>query len=205
MEDDRPAPPVAGAAQALAAGAGARAVVLVEGTSDRLALAALAQRRGRDLAAEGVAIVSIGGAMSIGPVLELLGAHGLGVRLAGLCDAGEEGYFRRGLARAGLGADLTRAGMEALGFYVCVADLEDELIRALGADSVERVIAAHGELGSFRTFQKQPAQRRRTVEEQLRRFMGTRSGRKNQMAPALVHALDLDRVPRPLDGVLAHA
>jgi hypothetical protein len=202
MEHDRPAPPISGALEAL--GAGARAAVLVEGTSDRLALEALAERRGRDLAAEGVAIVSIGGAMSIGPVLELLRGRGLDVRLAGLCDAGEEGYFRRGLARAGLGADLTRTQMEALGFYVCVADLEDELIRALGTAGVEQVIEAHGESGAFRTFQKQPAQRPRTLPEQLRRFMGTRSGRKNEYAPALVGALDLDRVPRPLDGVLAH-
>jgi hypothetical protein len=30
------------------------------------------------------------------------------------------------------------------------------------------------------------------------------SGRKIQSAPALVDALDLDRVPRPLDAVLAY-
>ena len=94
--------------------------------------------------------------------------------------------------------------MEPLGFYVCVADLEDELIRALGPAMVEEVIEAQGELGSFRIFQRQPAQRPRTIEEQLRRFMGTRSGRKAQYARGLVEALDLARVPRPLDGVLAH-
>jgi hypothetical protein len=33
--------------------------------------------------------------------------------------------------------------------------------------------------------------------------MGTRSGRKAQYAPLLVGALDLARVPRPLDGLLA--
>jgi hypothetical protein len=94
--------------------------------------------------------------------------------------------------------------MERLGFHVCVADLEDELIRALGSLAVEAVLAAHGDLGAFRTFQKQPAQRGRTDEERLRRFMGTRSGRKAQYAPLLVYALDLARVPRPLDGILAH-
>ena len=61
---------------------------------------------------------------------------------------------------------------------MCVADLEDELIRALGAAAVEQVVAAQGELGSFRTFQKQPAWRGRAIEEQLRRFMGTYGGRK---------------------------
>ncbi len=181
-----------------------RTVVLVEGVSDRFALETLARRRGRDLEAERVSVVSIGGAHAIGRFLELFGPQGLDVRLAGLCDAGEEGAYRRGLERAGLGSKLTRAEMEALGFSVCVADLEDELIRALGAASVEEVVEAQGELHSFRTFQKQPAQRGKTVEEQLRRFLGTRSGRKSHYARALVEALDLDRMPRPLDLVLAH-
>jgi hypothetical protein len=86
---------------------------------------------------------------------------------------------------------------------VCVADLEDELIRALGVDSVEGVVEAQGELPPFRTFQKQPAQRGRSKEAQLRRFMGTRSGRKIEYARLLVDALDLGQVPRPLDLVLA--
>jgi hypothetical protein len=188
----------------LAADVGARAVVLVEGTSDQLALEALAARRGRDLDAEGVAILPIGGATSIGRVLELFAAARRDVKLAGLCDAAEEDHFRRALARAGLGTDLTRAEMEAVGFYVCVADLEDELIRALGTARVEQVIAAQGELDSFRTFQKQPAQRRRPIEDQLHRFMGTRSGRKSLYAQSLVQALDLDHAPPPLDGVIAH-
>jgi hypothetical protein len=179
-------------------------VVLVEGRSDRLALEALAERRGRNLRDEGVSIVPILGAKNVGRFLERFGPHGFDVRLAGLCDLAEEGDFRRGLGRAGLGSDLTRADMEALGFYVCVADLEDELIRSLGAASVLRVVEAQDELGSFRTLQKQPPQRGQTIEQQLRRFMGTRGGRKARYAPLLVEALDLTRVPRPLDRVLTH-
>src|SRR6266498_5629461 len=182
----------------------ARTVVLVEGISDQLALEALAERRGRNLDDESISIVPIGGAKNIGRLLDLFGPHGFDVRLAGLCDAAEEGDFQRGLERAGLGSNLTRAGMERLGFYVCVADLEDELIRSLGADAVQQVVDARGELESFRTFQKQPAWRGRTSEEQLRRFFGTHSGRKIQAAPQLVDALDLTQVPRPLKGVLAH-
>jgi Overcoming lysogenization defect protein-like, TOPRIM domain len=182
----------------------ARAVVLVEGISDQLALEALAERRGRNLEAERISVVPMGGAMNIGSFLDLFGPHGSDVRLAGLCDAAEEGDFRRGLERAGLGSSLTRADMERLGFYVCVEDLEDELIRSLGAASVEHIVDAQGELGPFRTLQKQPAWQGRTVEEQLRRFMGTHSGRKAQYAPLLVDALDLTQVPRPLDRVLAH-
>jgi hypothetical protein len=182
----------------------ARAVVLVEGMSDQRAVEALARRRGRNLEAEGVAVTPIGGSKGIWRFLERFGPDGLDLRLAGLCDAAEEGDFQRGLQRAGLGANLTRADMEGLGFYVCVADLEDELIRALGPAAVERVIDAQGELESFRGLQRQPAWRGRTSEEQLRRFFGTHKGRKIQSAPLLVDALDLDQVPRPLDGVLAY-
>jgi hypothetical protein len=178
-----------------------RAVVLVEGVSDQAALKALAERRGRNLDAEGVFIVPMGGAHAIGRFLDLFGPQGLEVRLAGLCDAAEEGDFRSGLERAGLGSDLTRTDMEELGFYVCVADLEDELVRSVGAAAVEQVIAAEGELGSFRTFQKQPAKRELTHEEQLWRFMWNRKAR---YATLLVHSLDLSGVPRPLDSVLAH-
>ena len=179
------------------------AVVLVEGASDKHALEALARRRGRDLDAEGVSVVAMGGAQAIGAFLAL-GSRGLGVELAGLCDAAEEGHFRRALERAGFGSNLTRSRMEELGFFVCVADLEDELIRSLGAAAVERVLEVQGDLGPFRTFQKQPAWRERPTEEQLRRFIGTHSGRKIESAALLVDALDLARVPPPLDGVLAH-
>lgn len=190
---------------ALAAGVDARAVVLVEGTSDQAALEALAGRRGRNLDAEGISIVPIGGAQAIGRFLDVFGPQGLDVKLAGLCDAAEESEFRRGLERAGLGSDLARADMEALGFYVCVADLEEELIRALRASEVERVVEAQGDLGSFRTLQKQPAWQGRPVEEQLRRFMGSGGRRKIRYARLLVDALELTQVPRPLDSVLAHA
>ncbi len=83
--------------------------------------------------------------------------------------------MRRGLERAGLGADLTRAEMEALGFFVCVEDLEDELIRALGTVAVERVVESQGEgFDAFRTFQRQPQWRGRTGEEQLKHYSAPR-------------------------------
>jgi hypothetical protein len=151
-----------------------------------------------------VGIVPIGGAQAIGRFLERFGPRGAGLELAGLCDAGEERDFKRGLERAGLGTDLSRVDMERLGFFVCDVDLEDELIRSLGGQSVLEIVAAEGDLRSFRTLQKQPAWAGRPVEEQLRRFMGSGGSRKIRYARLLVEALDLDRVPRPLDGVLAH-
>jgi hypothetical protein len=192
------------AEHALATRADARAVVLVEGMSDRIALETLAGRRGRDLAGGGVVVVPIGGAQAIGHHLNLYGPRGLDLALAGLCDAGEEREFRRGLERAGLGSQLTRRDMESLGFYVCDADLEDELIRALGTDVVERVVEANGDLRAFRTLQKQPEWRGRPADEQLRRFMGSGGSRKTRYARFLVEALEPAQVPRPLDRVLAH-
>jgi hypothetical protein len=178
--------------------------VLVEGVSDRVAVETLAERHGRDLAAEGISVMPIGGAQAIGRVLLELGPQGRNVRLAGLCDAGEERDFRRGLERAGLGSPSTRAEMADLGFYVCDADLEDELIRALGAAAVEEVLEAQGDLRPFRTMQKQPQWNGRPTEDQLRRFMGSGARRKIRYARLLVDALDLVRMPQPLERVLAH-
>ena len=178
-----------------------RAVVLVEGTSDQRAVEALAARRGRELEAERVAVVPMGGAHAIVPYLERYGPQGLDLRLAGLYDIGEERAFARGLRRAGLGTNLGRADLEALGFYACDADLEHELVRGLGPEAVLSIVEREGELSAFRTFQKQPAKRTLDLEEQLWRFMWNR---KIRYAPLLVGALDLEAVPRPLDCVLAH-
>jgi hypothetical protein len=198
-----PRPPLdPDAARRLVSAAQARAAILVEGWSDQAALEALARRRGRDLLAEGVAIVPIGGATNVHRFLRALGPHGLGVRLAGLCDIAELQHVRRGLERAGV---TTGASTEDHGFYACNADLEDELIRALGTTAVERVLDAEGDLTSFRRFQDQPAQRGRDLHAQLHRFLGTRSGRKVRYGALLVDALELDHVPHALDLALAHA
>jgi hypothetical protein len=180
-------------------------VVLVEGFSDLCALEALAARGGRDLYRERVSIVPMGGATNIGHFLDAFGPRGLGARRPGLCDAAAEPDFGRGLQRAGLGTRLARGGLEGLGFFVCLADLEDELIRALGVASVGRVIEGQGELGSLRTLQQQPAHRGEPAVAHRRRFMGTRSGRKRRYARLLAEAVDPARVPRPLQRLLAHA
>ena len=164
-------------------GSAPQVVVLVEGTSDLVALETLALRRGRDLAADGVAIDAIGGAQAIRRAVT---RHD-GARVVGLVDAGEATGFRLVLDEV----------------FVCDPDLEGELIRALGVDEVLRVLDAHGDLGPFRTLQRQPSWRGRPVEDQLRRFMGSGGSRKIQYARYLVEALDLDRVPAPLDLLLA--
>ena len=177
----------------------ARMVVLVEGVSDQRALETLAARHGHDLTSAAVAIVAMGGSKNVRYAVDRFGPAGLDLGLAGLVDAPEEGDYRRSLERAGLTLGPTRADLEHFGFFVCEADLEDELIRALGPARVETILEAHGDLPTFRTFQRQPAQRGRPVEAQLRRFMGTKGGRKEAYAAHLVDALDLTEMPRPLD------
>jgi hypothetical protein len=192
------------AACELLMGANARSVILVEGWSDQAALESLALRRGWNLTAEGIGVVPMGGITNIGKFTEVLGPRGLGLRLAGLCDAAEEPYVMHTLHRLGLGRAPGREEAEALGFFVCEADLEDELIRALGTAAVECIIEAEGELESFRRFQDQPAQRGRSTHAQLRRFTGTRAGRKIRYGSLLMDALPLAHVPRALDLVLAY-
>ena len=182
----------------------ANAVVLVEGISDQVAVETLAARLGRNLESEGISVVPIGGAHAIGRFLTRFGPQGTNAKLAGLYDVGEERVVQRSLQQAGFGSPLTRVDMELLGFYVCVVDLEDELIRALGTAAVEAVIHSQGDLDSFRTLQKQPAWRGQRIEAQLRRFMGSAGRRKIRYARFLVDALDLAQVPHPLRRVLLH-
>ncbi len=180
------------------AGATARAVILVEGTSDERAVAALARMRGRDLQAEGVELIATTGATNFARFLEVLGPAGHDLILAGLCDDGE----RSELLKALIGADIARSTdrLEDLGFYVCVKDLEDELISALGADAMIRLIESQRQLRRFRSFQSQPAQRHKTIEQQLWRWLGNH---KIRYAPLMVEALDDTLVPAPIEGVLA--
>jgi OLD-like protein len=179
-----------------------RAVVLVEGVSDQMAIEALAVRRGRNLGAEGVTVIPTGGAHAFGRYLRRFGPEGEGLRLAGLCDAGEEHIIRRGLASAGVGSPQSRAELERLGFHVCVADLEEELIRAAGITLIGELLGSNGDLRSFHSMQRQPAWRGRPQEAQLRRFLGAGSQRKIRYARLLVDAIDLTRMPKPLDAVL---
>ncbi|MER6218079.1 MULTISPECIES: TOPRIM nucleotidyl transferase/hydrolase domain-containing protein [unclassified Streptomyces] len=183
-----------GAAGQLAAEAGVRTVVLVEGPSDLAALEALATRFGRALHEEGVCVLSMGGAMNVGRYAGLLGPPGLGLRLTGLCDEQERPFYDRALERAGA------PGREV---FVCVKDLEEEMIRALGVPVVEEIVEAEGELTPWQTFTRQPAQQGRNRQDQMRRFLGTRKGRKIRYGHLLAGALDPGRVPAPLDALFA--
>jgi hypothetical protein len=197
--------PLRAIADALDRAGCARSVVLVEGISDQIAVEALAGLQARDLAREGVVVVPIGGARSVAKFLARFGPAGAGLRVGGLCDAAEERHFRRELARAGYAPPETRGDLEREGFFVCDRDLEDELIRAVGPDAIEAILAQEGDLAAFRTLQHQAAWRDAGFVDQFRRFLGAGARRKLRYAGRFVRALDLDRQPRPLREVLSRA
>jgi hypothetical protein len=168
--------------------------VLVEGESDRTALLTLAGLLDRDLSA--VDVVSMGGITNLRRHLAgLAGLAGNGSStgpVAVLHDAGETRYVDRTLA--GHDGEVAR--------FVCDADLEDELVRALGMPVVLDVVAAAGDLEAWHILLNQPFHRERPPAAVLRRFWGTTSGRKDKYAALLTAALHPSQVPAPLAGVL---
>jgi len=180
-------------------------VLLVEGHSDRVAIEALAPRLGYDLAEARVTVVSMDGVTNLWRHIEVLAAQAPHQRVLGLFDAPEIAHVQRALEDLGLGAAGTRDELATLGFFACEPDLEGELIRALGIERMQELLAEHGELARFRRFQWQPAQRERSTDAQLRRFLGTHSGRKARFAPIMIDALEESRIPHALRALLATA
>ncbi len=178
-----------------------RTVVLFEGVSDRLALTAAARRLG--LGIEQLDLVDLDGITNLRAVLRELREAVDAPRVLGLYDGAEREYVSRVLADLRVidaGAD-----PEDAGFYGCERDLEHEAIAAAGPELVIDTLRARGELARFRVFQGQPAQRERTIEEQLHRFAGTAAGRKARFTADVIDVIPLDRMPRPLAALLDHA
>lgn len=198
-----PGAPVHATAAALERARTARAVVLVEGISDQIALETVAPRLGRDLEKERVVVVPMGGAHELPRHLDRFGPRGRRLPIAGLCDAAEEPLFRHSLEMAGMGSPQSRADLAELGFFVCIDDLEHELIRASGREEIERVLASQGDLTSFRTLQRQPAWRGGAFDEQFHRWLRAGARRNLRYAQLLTLTIGLDTLPHPLEAVLA--
>jgi hypothetical protein len=154
-------------------------VIAVEGISDKVVLETISRRLGRDLAAERIRIQAIGGAHAISRFVAELGSD---VAVRGLCDENEQRLFRRVLDDV----------------YVCMPDLEGELIRALGVERMLEIV----DRDAFATMQQQPAQRGRPIELQLHRWLRSSSSRYHRYLPVLAGALEPDRVPAPFVDVL---
>lgn len=175
----------------------ARTIVLVEGISDQIAIETLSQRLGRTVAEHRVVVVPIGGAHAFKHFVPRF-AGTPGVRLCGLCDRAESGFYAQALLEHGLIAATGDTDLERAGFYVCDADLEDELIRSIDDADIEAVLAAEGDLGAFSTLQKQPGWRDQPFRAQLHRWLRSGARRNMRYARLLVLEAGLDRMPRPL-------
>ena len=180
----------------------ARAIVLVEGVTDQLAVMLAARRLGRDLEAGGVSVVPINGAHAIGRFLRKMGAEEPGAKLAGLYDEGEEAVIGAALERTGYGPQPDRSQLEKIGFFACSVDLEDELIRAAGEAHLLRLIEREGDTQPWHTFQHQAAWHGRPVDQQFRRFIRSMSERNSRYVRAIVETIDPSRLPRPLRSLL---
>jgi hypothetical protein len=176
--------------------------VLLEGPSDVAAVRAVAAAYGVTDRVHRYRLIDMGGVTNIRRHLLACRTASVPVRVIGMCDAGEARFFVRALQLKG--DDLHHeADLAEHGFYVCDADLEDELIRALGPDRVVSVLGRLGLRERLATFQRQPAWRGRPLHEQLHRFAGTAAGRKTLLAGALAEGLAPSEVPAPLRRLVA--
>lgn len=180
-----------------------RTLILVEGESDAGAIRALAELSGCDPELHHVDIRSAEGVTNFPKVLSDFVRANPGAKFCGMYDVADEWHVRRALIDAGVAVGPDES-LEPFGFFACVADLEDELIRALGTDGVEHMLDEQGELASFRRFQAMPQYRDTPAPRQLHRFLGTRATRKIRSARRLVQALGLTRLPRPLRLLTSH-
>ena len=178
-----------------------RVVVLVEGVSDQIAVETLARRQGVDLASQHAVVVPTGGVHGLAASIRTARSRHPVVSFCGLYDIAEEAVVRRALIAEALGTPADPP--ERAGFFACSADLEDELIRACGAERVEACLQRHHDLHAFRRLQGQHAWRTRPVEAQLRRWIASGARRKLRYAQILVEAAPLDRMPRPLVALMA--
>lgn len=162
-------------------------VVLVEGVSDAAALRVLAGSWG---VAEALDVVAMGGVTNAAHHARRLRAAYDAPLLIGLCDARELRFLQR-----------VDPPLDAV--FVCDRDLEDELFRAAGPAEVLAAIDELGDGGRWQTFQTQPEWRGRPLEDQLRRFAGTRSRRKELLAERLAHRLSRESTPSVLAQLLS--
>lgn len=183
-----------------------RVAVLVEGRSDAAVVRRLALAWGVD---QGLDVIDMGGVTNVRRWLAILRREAPQRSILGLCDAAERHIVLAALGgplhhHTGLAAEPATdpERLASHGFFVCDADLEDELIRAVGAEGVERALADLGDLQRFRRFQRQPSWRDRPLQDQLHRFAGSGSGRKLALADHLAAGLRADAVPVPLDRLM---
>lgn len=177
----------------------ARTVCLLEGVSDVAAVRTLMDSQGIDPSP--VQLVSLDGATNVGRVLQEIRLLRGDVDVVGLVDQNEAHAAVKALTADGLPVqDATDLPM--YGFFVCSSDLEDELLRALGPEQARDALVDAGLGGKLEALQNQAPWDERPLAEQLHRFCGAASGRKERAAGILAGALAEDEVPEPLAMLL---
>lgn len=116
----------------------ARRVVAVEGLSDRIILERVAEVTGRQLDRIGVSVLEVVGAGDMVPIEKLFGEHGFQIPLSRLIDADAAERVARELG-------VERDDLPAKSVWVSETDLEDEYVRALGADVVWAALRDSGQ------------------------------------------------------------
>ncbi|MEU0077635.1 AAA family ATPase [Micromonospora tulbaghiae] len=115
----------------------ARALVAVEGISDRVLLHALARASALDLDQAGISVVVVNGATNFGPPLRLFGPAGFNIAMLTLVDEAEAAIVAGVLGCAF--ADLDKHNV-----LISRTDLEDEYVRGLGVPRVLDALEASG-------------------------------------------------------------
>ncbi len=179
----------------------AKRIVFVEGVADRLALTTLASKTGRHLDPLGISIVALNGADTLRAFLRLFGPPGFDVPVCGLCDLDHQSAWSKALENVGFGVNLTGAQMKTCGFFVANRDLEDELIKVIGAPECLKAIDEAGYKNGFETFCKQDTYKAMSLVVQLRNFFHKRNV---LFAPILASKINTP-ITGPLEEVLAFA
>ncbi|WP_462417590.1 toprim domain-containing protein [Kytococcus sp. Marseille-QA3725] len=177
----------------------ARTVVLLEGVSDVAAVRALMENHGIDPAP--VQLIPLNGVTNLGAVLKEVRLVRGDVDVVGLCDQAEAHVAVRALTQDGLPVQ-DASDLPVYGFFVCEADLEEELIRALGPERARDALVAAGLGSKLEALQRQEAWDGKPLAEQLHRFCGVASGRKEKAAGILAGALGPEDLPEPLSMLL---
>ncbi|GAB3622811.1 hypothetical protein GCM10027418_08930 [Mariniluteicoccus endophyticus] len=183
----------------IAAGSDSRLAVLLEGASDVAAVRALMATCAVD--ERPLEIVSLDGVTNIGRVLADIRQVRPDIDVVGMCDAAEARFVERALVADGLPVR-DASDLPVYGFFVCDSDLEEELVRALGAERARDALEGAGLGGKLDALRQQAAWADRPLFEQVHRFCGVGSGRKELAAGILASALAEDEIPEPLSMLL---
>lgn len=173
----------------------ARTIVLLEGVSDVAAVRALMATCEVD--ASPIELVSLDGATNLPRALKEVRLLRGDVDVLGLVDEAEAHVAVRALTEDHLPVQ-DASDLPVYGFFVCSRDLEDELIRALGAQRARDALVDAGLGGKLEALQNQDAWADQPLAEQVRRFCGVASGRKELAAGILAAALAPEEFPEPL-------